>query len=91
MHREKGGRVGHEEHKLMPSLFKSRKFWVAMLDLAVSMALYFVGKYAAPSVGGDINFVIGAIQPAFVMVIAGIAWEDAALKSSGNFNPDGQG
>ena len=69
----------------MKPFYKSRKFLTAILDIVVSVSLYFVGKYVQPVYAEDIIFLIGAIQPAFVMVIAGIAWEDAALKRSGNF------
>lgn len=66
------------------SLFKSRKFWLMVLDLVISMALFFVSKYA-PSAFEDTKFLIGAIQPLFVVVIGGIALEDAAAKQNGNF------
>lgn len=61
-------------------LFRSRKFWVALFDLVVSLILYFVGKYAAPAVADDIKFVIAAIQPVFLLVIGGIAYEDGQQK-----------
>ena len=73
----------------VPSIFKSRKFWLAMLDVGISCALFFGGKYADPSVAENLNFLIGVIQAPFIMVIGGIALEDAALKRSGSF--DGQG
>lgn len=64
-------------------LFRSRKFWLLILDTVISLALYFTGKYLAPAVANDINFLIGAIQPVFVAVIAGIFVEDAAAKRAG--------
>lgn len=64
------------------SLFKSRKFWLGVGDLVISLTLFFVGKYAANSLD-DVKFIIAAIQPLFVTVIGGIALEDAALKRSG--------
>lgn len=67
------------------SIFKSRKFWTAMVDLLVSLTLYFVGKYAAPSIAEDVKFLILAFQPVFGLVIAGIAYEDAAAKKAGTF------
>lgn len=73
----------------VPSIFKSRKFWLAMLDVVISCTLFFAGKYAAPSVAENINFIIGAIQAPFIMVIGGIAYEDGQLKRSGTFNGQG--
>ena len=69
------------------NIFKSRKFWTAIIDVAVVLALYFVGKYAAPSVFEDVKLVIITIQPVFIMVIGGIAYEDAAAKKAGTFAP----
>lgn len=64
-------------------LFQSRKFWVAIFDLACSLILYFVGKYAAPALADDVVFLIGAIQPVFLLVIGGIAYEDGKAKAAG--------
>ncbi len=66
-------------------IFKSRKFWTAMVDLIVSLTLYFVGKYAAPSIAEDVKFLILAFQPVFALVIAGIAYEDGQAKKAGTF------
>ena len=57
-------------------LLISRKFWALMLDVVISIVLYFVGKYGTPSVYEDIKFLIAALQPVFVMLIASIAYED---------------
>lgn len=66
----------------MASLLKSRKFWLMILDLVVSLASYFVGKYAGPEVSKDILYVIGLMQPVFVSIIIAIAIEDAAEKGN---------
>jgi len=55
-----------------------------MFDLVVSLILYFVGKYAAPAMADDITYVIAAIQPVFLLVIGGIAYEDGKAKGAGN-------
>ena len=67
---------------MKPSIFKRRKFWLVILDVGITLGLFFVGKYA-PGVAEDMNVVIIAIQPVFVMLIAGIAIEDAAFIKSG--------
>lgn len=66
----------------MDRLLKSRKFWLAILDVVVSTVTYFVTKYVAPEIGNDVLWLIGAWQPVIVMVIAGIAIEDAAEKAA---------
>lgn len=67
----------------MANLLKSRKFWTLMLDIIISTATYFVTKYAAPDVGNDILFLIGAYQPAVLLVINGITQEDTAAYAAG--------
>jgi len=63
----------------MKRLLKSSKFWLGVLDVIVSTTLFFVGKYAQVA-AEDVAFLIGAIQPVIVMIIAGTAIEDAAEK-----------
>lgn len=63
-------------------ILKSRKFWIMVVDIVVSIATYFLTKYAAPALAGDILFLIAALQPAVLFVIGGIALEDAAEKST---------
>ena len=66
-------------------LLRSRKFWLMILDLGVSFATYFLVKYAAPELADDVLFVIGGIQPVFVVIIGAIAYEDGQAKKAGNF------
>jgi len=65
----------------MNRLMQSAKFWTLVLDVIVSLAVYFGGKYGGAA-GEDILYVIAALQPVFVALIAGIAWEDAAQKGA---------
>ena len=69
----------------MNRLIHSAKFWTLILDLVVSLILYFTGKYADPSAFEDVKFVIGAIQPVFIFLIGAIAYEDGKAKASGNY------
>jgi len=72
----------------MNRLLNSSKFWTAMVDVVISLGLYFIGKYV-PGAAEDVNTVIVALQPVFAMVIAGIFVEDAAAKRAGmDPNPD---
>ena len=60
------------------NVFKSRKFWTAIVDVTVSLVLYFTAKYADTGMAEDIKFLIVSLQPVFLLVIAGFAYEDAA-------------
>lgn len=65
-------------------LLRSRKFWVTVGDLVVSLALYFGGKYLAPDVFADMKFLIAAMQPVFLFLVGAIAYEDGQAKRAGN-------
>lgn len=67
----------------MMNIFKSRKFWLMILDVVISVASYFVTNYLAPDMAKTVLYLIGALQPVFVSVIVGIAVEDAATKRAG--------
>ena len=70
----------------MKSLAYSRKFWLAMLDAVVTILLLWV-KTLLPEVQAELWVAtIVAIQAPFVVLINGIAKEDAAAKSAG-INP----
>lgn len=62
------------------NLLRSRKFLLMLLDVVLSIALHFISKYA-PQAVGDVNFLIVTLQPVFIAVIGGIAYEDAAMKT----------
>lgn len=66
----------------MNRLLQSAKFWTAIVDVVVSAVLFFVGKYASPSVFEDIQFVIVTIQPVFIIVIGAWAYEDGKEKGA---------
>ena len=73
-------------------LLQSRKFLLLILDTVVSVATYFVGKYAGFQ-GQDIIFLIAALQPIFMVAINSIAKEDVAQLAAGThpsqLGPDG--
>lgn len=64
-------------------LARSRKFWLLILDTVVSASIFFITKYATPLVAEDAIYMIGLMQPVFIALIGGIAWEDAAEKRAG--------
>ena len=65
----------------MHALLRSRKFLIAVLDAAVSTALFLAGQHL-PQYLGDIKFVILTLQPVILMVIGAYAYEDAQIKSA---------
>ena len=65
------------------ALLRSRKFLVAILDVVASLILFFVGKYALPSIAEDVNIVIVLLQPVALSLIGAIAYEDGQEKRSG--------
>lgn len=65
----------------MQALIHSRKFWIMVIDLVVSLVLHYAGKMS-PALLGETQYLIAVLQPVFVAVIGGIAWEDAAAKSA---------
>lgn len=60
-------------------LVYSRKFWIAVGDMLISIILYFVGRFF-PAAVEDVKFLIVAIQPVAVILIYAIAHEDVADK-----------
>lgn len=46
----------------------TKELWTALIDLLISLILYFGAKYFTPSIFEDVKFVIAAIQP-FVAVL----------------------
>ena len=68
-------------------LIESRRFLVLIFDTLVSLALFFIGKYAGGSLD-DVKFVILALQPVVLMVIYGFTRDDTALIQAGR-NPGG--
>ena len=59
-------------------LDQSRKCRVRVVDVVASLILYFTAKYLAPSIVADIKFLIVVLQPVIMVMINGIAKEDAA-------------
>jgi len=66
----------------MANLLKSRKFWITVFDVVVSTITFFGSKYLSPDIAENVLWLIAAWQPVIVMLIAGIAIEDAAAKGA---------
>src|SRR3990167_11496933 len=69
--------------KKMGNLLKSRKFWLLILDTVISLATFFLTKYASPEAVDAALVVIGSLQPVFVIIIAAIAYEDGQALAAG--------
>ena len=67
----------------MVPFWKSRKFWYMIVDVVVSITTFFVSKYVAPEASKDILFLIGALQPVVITLIAAVAYEDGQEKRAG--------
>lgn len=59
----------------MSNLIQSRRFWTAVIDMVVSVALYAVGRYS-PADLEFTKFLIAAIQPVVLVIIAAYTVED---------------
>lgn len=57
-------------------------FWVGVVDVVVSLAIYFITKYAAPSFAEDAKIVILALQGIFGPMILALFKEDVAAAIS---------
>jgi hypothetical protein len=65
----------------MSNLLRDAKFWTAVLDTVISIALFFTGKYLAPEVAEDVKFLVAALQPIFLALIAALfAFEREQLR-----------
>jgi len=72
----------------MQSLFRSRKFWIAVCTFVVDIALLLVHQYV-PGQEEFVKALLGPINGLAMVVIGGIALEDAGAKASGVFPPQG--
>ena len=65
------------------SPFLDPKFLVALLDVVISLVLYFLGKYAGASVLADAKTVILALQPIALALIVGYLQRDQVAIKAG--------
>ena len=62
-------------------LFQSRKFWLLILDAAISTLVLVLGVVLSPEQLEIALAVIAIYQPVFIALIMAIAKEDAAVKA----------
>lgn len=66
-----------EETKVdgIKALAQSRRFWTLVLDVVISLALYFVAKYFGAGLD-DVRFLIVTLQPIAILLIAAFTVDD---------------
>ena len=66
------------------NIWTSRKFWITLVDVIVSLTTYFVGKYLSPEASKDIMTLVLALQPVVLLLIGSYAVQNVAgIKASG--------
>ena len=60
-------------------LWKSRKFWLLILDIVVSSAAFFGARYLDPDAQEIVKFAILTLQPIFITVIAAYTYQNVKL------------
>ena len=69
---------------MVSSIWQSRKFWITVVDVVVSLTTYFVGKYLNPAAGQDIMTLVLALQPVVLLLIGSYTVQNVAgIKASG--------
>jgi hypothetical protein len=59
-------------------IWKSRRLWVGVLDILISLILYFIAKYV-PGAIEDVKFVVLLLQPLALTFIIAYTVEDINL------------
>jgi hypothetical protein len=57
------------------NVLKSRRFWLLIVDTVISILLHFY-------VGGEVNFLIGALQPVVIALIIAYTVDDTVATRS---------
>ena len=60
-------------------LWKSRKFWLLILDVVLSAAVFFGGRYVSAESQDILNWLIVTMQPVFIMLIGAYTYQNVKL------------
>ena len=60
-------------------LWKSRKFWLLILDIVISSAAFFGARFLDPDAQEIANFAILTLQPIFIALIAAYTVQNIKL------------
>jgi hypothetical protein len=66
----------------MTRLLHSAKFWMAVVDAAVSSLAIILAWFFRPDIVAQVLTLIGLWQPVVIVVIGAIAWEDGKEKGA---------
>jgi hypothetical protein len=67
---------------MVGTIWTSRRFWLAVVDVVGSLTLYFVIKYLNPSAADDVKMVLAGLQPLIITLVISYTVEDnAAIKA----------
>ena len=61
-------------------LWKSRKFWLLILDIVLSSAAFFGARYLDPDAQEIVKFAVLTLQPVFIMLIAAYTYQNVKLE-----------
>jgi hypothetical protein len=64
-------------------LWKSRKFWIVVLDVIVSCGLFFGAKYLAPVAFDNVKFLIGVLQAPILLLISAYTVQNSVAIAKG--------
>jgi hypothetical protein len=71
----------------MTRLLHSSKFWIAIIDALMASLAIVLAWFLKPEAVGQVLTLVGYWQPVFIVVIAGIAWEDGKEKAAYHPSP----
>ena len=70
------------------SLFKSRKFWILLVDTIVALVGFILATWAGEDAVKIFTTIWGILQAPVVFVIGSIAYEDGQAKRAGVLPPE---
>jgi len=66
------------------NIWQSRKFWITVVDVVVSLTTYFIGKYLNPEAAKDIMTLVLALQPVILLLVTSYTVQNiAGIKADG--------
>lgn len=68
----------------LKDLLYSRKFWIMVLDMIISIVTYFTTKYVNPDAAKDVLTLIAILQPVILFVIGAITLQNIEGQKASN-------
>ena len=60
-------------------LWKSRKFWLLILDIIISASAFIAARYLGEDAQEIVKFAVLTLQPVFIMLIGAYAYQNVKL------------